>query len=189
MKPDRLNALTDGVVAIVLTIMVLELKIPEEPTLGAAFAVLPMLAAYLLAFIYVAIYWNNHHHMMQSAHKVTGAVLWSNHALLFWLTLFPLMIRWIDEVGIEPWPVAAFGLVLVGASVSYQQLERALIAAEGEESGVKRAVGRGFKEWASFILYLIAVAMAFVSPMASVAIYVAVAAMWLIPDRRFEARV
>ena len=132
MSPGRLNALTDGVVAIVLTIMVLELKLPEEPTLAAVLTVLPLLAAYLLAFIYVAIYWNNHHHMMQSAHKVTGAVLWSNHALLFWLTLFPLMIRWIDEVGIRPWPVAAFGLVLVGASVSYQQLERALIAAEGE---------------------------------------------------------
>ena len=123
--------------------------------------------------------------MMQSAHKVTGAVLWSNHALLFWLTLFPLMIRWIDEVGMRPWPVAAFGLVLVGASLAYFVLERALIAAEGEQSGVKKAVGRGIKEWASFGLYLVAVAMAFVSPMLSVAIYVAVAAMWLIPDRRF----
>jgi uncharacterized membrane protein len=185
MSPGRLNALTDGVVAIVLTIMVLELRLPEEPTLGAALTVLPLLAAYLLAFIYVAIYWNNHHHMMQSAQKVTGRVLWSNHALLFWLTLFPLMIRWIDEVGIRPWPVAAFGLVLVGAAVSYYQLERALIAAEGEQSRVKKAVGRGIKEWASFVLSVAAVGMAFVSPMLSVAIYVAVAAMWLIPDRRF----
>jgi len=97
MSPGRLNALTDGVVAIVLTIMVLEVRIPAEPTLKAVLDVLPFLAAYLLAFIYVAIYWNNHHHMMQSAHRVTGAVLWANHALLFWLTLFPLMIRWIDE--------------------------------------------------------------------------------------------
>jgi uncharacterized membrane protein len=112
-------------------------------------------------------------------------VLWSNHALLFWLTLFPLMIRWIDEVGIRPWPVAAFGLVLVGAAVSYQQLERALIAADGEQSDVKKAIGRGVKEWASFTLYLVAIATAFVSPMLSVAIYIAVAAMWLIPDRRF----
>ena len=185
MSPGRLNALTDGVVAIVLTIMVLELRLPEEPTFRAVLTVLPLLAAYLLAFIYVAIYWNNHHHMMQSAHKVTGVVLWSNHALLFWLTLFPLMIRWIDEVGIRPWPVAAFGLVLVGAAVSYQQLERALIAAEGEQSDVKKAIGRGVKEWASFTLYLVAIATAFVSPMLSVAIYIAVAAMWLIPDRRF----
>ena len=185
MTPSRLNGLTDGVVAIVLTIMVLELKLPEEPTLAAVLTVLPLLAAYLLAFIYVAIYWNNHHHMMQSAHKVTGGVLWSNHALLFWLTLFPLMIRWIVEVGIQPWPVAAFGLVLVGASISYLLLERALIAAEGDTSGVKRAVGRGAKEWVSFAGYAIAVALAFVSPILSVAIYVAVAFLWLVPDRRF----
>src|SRR3954468_7958938 len=119
MSPARLNALTDGVVAIVLTIMVLELKIPAEPTLRAVVAVLPLLAAYLLAFVNVAIYWNNHHHMMQSARKVTGGVLWANHALLFWLTLFPLLIPWIDDVGIVPLPVASFGLVLVGASTSY----------------------------------------------------------------------
>ena len=113
MSPGRLNALTDGVVAIVLTIMVLELKFPAEPTVGAVLAVLPLLAAYLLAFVNVAIYWNNHHHMMQSTHKVTGAVLWANHALLFWLTLFPLMIRWIDEAGITSLPVASFGIVLL----------------------------------------------------------------------------
>lgn len=185
MTPSRLNALTDGVVAIVLTIMVLELKFPEEPTLASVLAVLPLLAAYLLAFIYVAIYWNNHHHMMETAHKVTGSVLWANHSLLFWLTLFPLMIRWIDEAGITSWPVASFGLVLVGASISYLVLERALIAAEGEASGVKRAVGRGAKEWVSFAGYVLAVALAFVSPPLSVAIYVAVAFLWLVPDRRF----
>jgi uncharacterized membrane protein len=170
MKPDRLNALTDGVVAIVLTIMVLEVKIPAEPTLSAVLDALPLLAAYLLAFVNVAIYWNNHHHMMQSAKQVTGGVLWANHALLFWLTLFPLMIRWIDEAGITPWPVASFGLVLVGAASCYQILERALIRAEGDESEVKRAVGAGAKELISF------------------ALYVAVAIMWLIPDRRFEQR-
>src|SRR4029453_4957980 len=117
MKPDRLDALTDGVVAIVLTIMVLELKFPEEPSLAALLKGLPLLAAYLLAFIYVAIYWNNHHHMMQSARKITGSVLWANHALLFCLPLFPLMIRGIDEAGPTAWPVASFGLVLVGASI------------------------------------------------------------------------
>ena len=188
MKPDRLNALTDGVVAIVLTIMVLELKFPAEPTLGAVLGVLPLLAAYLLAFVNVAIYWNNHHHMMQSARRVTGAVLWANHALLFWLTLFPLMIRWIDEAGITPLPVASFGLVLVGAAICYQVLERALIRAEGDGSEVKRAVGAGAKEWISFLLYLSAVPAAFVSPYISIAIYVAVSIVWLIPDRRFEAR-
>jgi uncharacterized membrane protein len=185
MSPSRLNALTDGLVAIVLTIMVLELKFPAEPTLRAVIAVLPLLAAYLLAFVNVAIYWNNHHHMMQSARKVTGAVLWANHALLFWLTLFPLMIRWIDEAGITPWPVASFGFVLIGASVSYLVLERTLIRAEGEQSWVKRAVGGGFKEWISLALYVAAVPAAFVSPFISIAIYVAVSIAWLVPDRRF----
>ena len=185
MRPERLNALTDGVVAIVLTIMVLELKFPEEPTFGAVMAVLPLLAAYLLAFIYVAIYWNNHHHLMQAANKVTGAVLWANHSLLFWLTLFPLMIRWIDEAGPTSWPVASFGLVLVGASISYVLLERALIAAEAGGSQVKKALGRGIKEWVSFGGYVAGLPLAFVSPIISIAIYVAVAFLWLIPDRRF----
>lgn len=185
MTPARLNALTDGVVAIVLTIMVLELKFPEDATLGAVLAVLPLLAAYLLAFVYVAIYWNNHHHMMQTAHRVTGAVLWANHSLLFWLTLFPLMIRWIDEAGPTAWPVASFGIVLVGASISYVLLERGLVAAEGDSSGVRKAVGRGGKEWVSFGGYLAALPLAFVSPYIAIGIYVAVALMWLIPDRRF----
>jgi uncharacterized membrane protein len=186
MSPTRLNALTDGVVAIVMTIMVLELKFPAEPNLGAVMAVLPLLAAYLLAFVNVAIYWNNHHHMMQSAHKVTGGVLWANHALLFWLTLFPLMIRWIDEAGITPLPLASFGIVLICASGAYFVLERTLIRAEGEESPVKRAVGGGFKEWISFALYVTAVPAAFVSPFISIAIYVGVSIVWLVPDRRFE---
>jgi len=185
MAPTRLNALTDGVVAIVLTIMVLELKFPAEPTLNAVLAVLPLLAAYLLAFVNVAIYWNNHHHMVQSARKVTGGVLWANHALLFWLTLFPLMIRWIDEAGITPLPVASFGIVLIGASVSYLVLERTLIRAEGEESRVKRAVGAGGKEWISFAFYVASVPAAFVSPYISVAIYVGISILWVVPDRRF----
>ena len=188
MSPGRLNALTDGVVAIVLTIMVLEVRIPAEPTLEAVLDVLPFLAAYLLAFIYVAIYWNNHHHMMQSAKVVTGTVLWANHALLFWLTLFPLMIRWIDEAGVTAWPTASFGLVLVGASICYMLLERALVAAEGDSSAVRTAVGRGVKEWASFAGYVAAVPLAFVSPLIAIAIYVALGLLWLVPDRRFERR-
>jgi len=186
MSPGRVNALTDGVVAIVMTIMVLELKFPAEPDLAAVMSVLPLLAAYLLAFVNVAIYWNNHHHMMQSAHKVTGGVLWANHALLFWLTLFPVTIRWIDDAGITPWPIASFGVVLVGAALSYQQLEKALIRAEGEGSVVKRAVGGGGKEWLSFTLYLASVPAAFVSPYISIAFYVIVSIIWVIPDRRFE---
>ena len=186
MSPARLNALTDGVVAIVLTIMVLELRFPAEPSLHAVAAVLPLLAAYLLAFVNVAIYWNNHHHMMQSAHRVTGGVLWANHALLFFLTLFPLVIRWIDDAGITPWPVASFGVVLVCAAISYDQLERALMRAEGEASGMKKALGTRAKEMISTILYLAAIPSAFVSPYISIAIYVGVAIVWIVPDRRFE---
>jgi len=188
MTPTRLNALTDGVVAIVLTIMVLELKIPAEPTPRAVLAVLPLLAAYLLAFVNVAIYWNNHHHMLQSARRVTGGVLWANHALLFFLTLFPLMIRWIDDAGITPLPVASFGLVLIGGAISYLILEQMLIRAEGDDSRVKRAVGGGAKEWISFAFYTAAVPAAFISPYISVAIYVGVSIVWFIPDRRFVPR-
>jgi uncharacterized membrane protein len=186
MTPTRLNALTDGVVAIVLTIMVLELKFPAQPTLHAALAVLPLLAAYLLSFVNVAIYWNNHHHLMSSARTITGGVLWANHALLFWLTLVPLVIRWIDDAGITPWPVASFGFVLICAAVCYQLLERALIRAEGDSSGVKKALGAGAKEWISTIFYVAAIPCAFVSPFISIAFYVAVSILWLIPDRRFE---
>ena len=186
MSPARLNALTDGVVAIVMTIMVLELKFPAEPTLAAVMAILPLLAAYLLAFVNVAIFWNNHHHMMQSAHKVTGGVLWANHALLFCLTLFPLMIRWIDDAGVTPWPVASFGVVLVASAIAYQQLEKALIRSEGDGSVIKRAVGGGSKEWISFALYLASVPAAFISPYISVACFVIVSIIWVIPDRRFE---
>jgi uncharacterized membrane protein len=185
LRPERLNALTDGVVAIVLTIMVLELKFPAEPTLHAALEVLPLLAAYLIAFVNVAIYWNNHHHMMQGARKVTGGVLWANHALLFWLTLIPLVIRWIDDAGITPWPVASFGVVLVLCAISYTLLEQALIRAEGDGSAVRKALGGGFKERISLVLYIAAIPSAFVSPYISVACYVAVGVLWIIPDRRF----
>lgn len=186
MRPERLNALTDGVVAIVLTIMVLELKFPAENTFHAVMAVMPLLAAYLLAFVNVALYWNNHHHMMQSAKRVTGGVLWANHALLFWLTLFPLMIRWIDEAGVTAWPVACFGLVLVGAALSYRILERALVAADGEESQVRKAVGAATKEWLSLAFYVSGIIAAFISPYVSIALYVVVAINWIVPDRRFE---
>ena len=185
MRPERLNALTDGVVAIVLTIMVLELKFPAEPTLHAVLEVLPLLAAYLLAFVNVAIFWNNHHHMMQRAHHVTGAVLWANHALLFCLTLFPLMIRWIDEAGVTSWPVASFGMVLVCSAIAYLLLERALIAAEGDGSVLQKALSHGAKEWISGASYVLSVPLAFISPYLSVAIYVAISILWIVPDRRF----
>ncbi|GAA4753258.1 TMEM175 family protein [Sphingomonas daechungensis] len=185
MTPGRLNALTDGVVAIVLTIMVLELKFPEEPTFGAVLEVLPLLAAYLLAFIYVALYWNNHHHMLQSARRVTGGVLWANHSLLFCLTLFPLMIRWIDEAGVTPWPVASFGVVLAAAALTYRILQHALAAADGEGSKVSEVYRHPLKEYSSLGFYVAAILLAFVAPYLSVALYVIVAIIWIVPDRRF----
>ena len=189
MKPDRLNAFTDGVIAIVITIMVLEMHVPEGSGIAALRPELPIFAAYALSFIYVGIYWNNHHHMMQSARRVDGRVLWSNLFLLFWISLFPFVIRWVDERGVTSFPVAAFGVVLFMAAIAYFVLERALIAAEGEDSAIARAVGSSLKEWLSLVCYASGVAAAFLlSPYISVALYVAVAVMWLIPDRRFERR-
>jgi uncharacterized membrane protein len=186
MKPERLAAFTDGVIAIIITIMVLELPTPHGTDLAAVMPVLPLLFAYLLAFINVGIYWSNHHHMLQAATKVNGAVLWANNALLFFLSLVPFLIRWMGEEGIYPLPVAAYGVVLILAAIGYFILERALIAAEGETSAIKAAVGSRQKEWFSIIGYGLGAALAFVSPYIAVAIYMLVTARWLIPDRRFE---
>ena len=186
MKTERLNAFTDGVLAIVITIMVLELPTPRGSEFASLRPVLPLLGAYLLSFVNVGIFWSNHHHMLQAAGKVDGRVLWANNALLFSLSLIPFVIRWIGEDGIHALPVAAYGAVLIMAAASYLLLERALIAVEGGESKVKAAVGSKHKEWISCIGYLSALPLAFVSPYISVAIYVAVSAMWLVPDRRFE---
>lgn len=186
MTPTRLNALTDGVVAIVLTIMVLDLKMPADATFRAVLAVLPLLAAYVLAFVNVAIYWNNHHHMMQSASRISGSVLWANCTLLFWLTLIPLVIRWVDQSGITTWPVACSALVLTLCTISYLWLERALIRAEGSMSRVRHALGSRKKEWTSLTLLVLAIPGSFVSPYLAVVILVIVSIGWLIPDRRFE---
>jgi uncharacterized membrane protein len=187
MKPDRLCAFTDGVIAIIITIMVLELPTPHGTGWASLEPDAPLFGAYVLSFINVGIYWNNHHHMLQSARRVDGRVLWANLFLLFWLSLFPFVIRWIGEAGVTALPVAAFGVALLLAGFAYQLLEVALIRAEGEQSKVAQAVGAKFKEWISIALYLTAVVVAFlVSPWISVAIYFAVSVMWLIPDRRFE---
>jgi uncharacterized membrane protein len=186
MKTERLTAFTDGVIAIIITIMVLELPTPHGIDLASVKPVLPMLAAYLLAFINVGIYWSNHHHMLQAAKRVDGRVLWANNSLLFVLSLIPFLIRWIGEVGVHPLPVAAYGLVLILAAIGYFLLEQALIVAEGEGSEVKAAVGAKHKEWISIFGYAAAIGLAFVSPYIAVAIYAAVTGMWLVPDRRFE---
>ena len=186
MKTDRLNAFTDGVIAIAITIMVLEIRLPEEASWAGFRTMVPILAIYALSFVNVGIFWTNHHHMMQAAKAVDGRVLWANLLLLFWLSLVPFEIRWMGEAGIVAWPVAAYGGVLVMSAVAYLLLERALIAAEGEDSKLVAATGNRFKEWVSFAGYAVGFAGAFWSPWLSVAIYIAVAALWLIPDRRFE---
>jgi len=187
--PERVNAFTDGVIAIIITIMVLELHVPDGTGLEALRSELPTLGAYVLSFIYVGIYWNNHHHLMQSVKRIDGRVLWANLGLLFWLSLFPFMIRWVGEHGVTPVQTAIFGLVLFMAGAFFFILEQALIWAEGEISSVAGAVGGRGKEWLSVAIYALGVAISlFVSPWLAVVLYIAVAILWLVPDRRFERR-
>jgi uncharacterized membrane protein len=189
VKPDRLCAFTDGVFAIIITIMVLELHVPDGNAVAALRPELPLFGAYVFSFIYVGIYWNNHHHMLQSVKRIDGSVLWANLFLLFWLSLFPFLIRWIGERGLTSVPAAAFGVVLFMAGLAYSLLERELIKAEGQDSAIAKAVGARFKEWTSVLFYALGVVAAFlVSPYLSIALYGAVAVIWLIPDRRFERR-
>ena len=186
MKPDRLNALTDGVVAIAITIIVLELPLPPEPTFAGLRAVSPMLLAYLLSFINIGIFWNNHHHMLSTADHVDGRVLWANLALLFFLSLMPFVIRWMGEAGFSALPTAAYGVVLVGAGLSYQLLEAAIIRLHGRDGSLARAVGGDLKAKLSAVGYLAGIGLAFVDPRISLAIYVLIAIAWLVPDPRIE---
>jgi len=188
MKAQRLEAFTDGVLAIVITIMVLELRVPESAEPAALLATAPLLFAYLLSFINIGIFWANHHHMFQAARQVSGAVLWANLSLLFWLSLVPFVIRWIDERGVASGPVAAYGFTLMMAAISYMLIERAIIAGEGAESRLAAAVGNDRKGLISLLLYVIGMGVAFVLPLMAVAIYVFVSAIWLVPDRRIERK-
>ena len=186
MKPDRLSAFTDGVIAIIITIMVLELPLPHGNTLAALEPELPLFGAYALSFVNVGIFWVNHHHMFHLAKRVDGRVLLANLFLLFWLSLIPFVIRWIGEAHISPMPVAAYGAILVMASLGYLLIERALIAAEPGKSALAEALGSKKKEIVSFLLYLVSVPLAFVSVWVAVAIYVFNALIWFMPDRRVE---
>lgn len=189
MKTERLLAFTDGVIAIVITIMVLELPVPHGTDVSALKPVLPLFGAYVLSFVNVGIFWSNHHHMMQAVGHVDGRVLWANNFLLFWISLIPFVIRWIgEEEAMTSLPTAAYGVVLIGAALAYRLLERALIAVEGAESKVREAVGMAAKEWLSLAGYAAGVVMAFISPWTAIAFYVSVSIMWLVPDRRFEQR-
>jgi uncharacterized membrane protein len=187
MNTARLEAFTDGVIAIIITIMVLEIHVPKGHDLAALKEEVPLLLAYVLSYVNVGIFWNNHHHMLHVTERVDGRVLWANLALLFWLSLVPFVIRWIDEAGLTTAPVAAYGVVLTGASVGYLILERMIIAVNGPDSRLAAAVGKDMKGKLSMALYVLAIPIAFLEPWISIALYVAVALMWLIPDRRIEA--
>lgn len=186
MRSERLNAFTDGVLAIIITIMVLELPTPHGHDLADLAPNLPLFAAYALSFVNVGIFWNNHHHMMTLAKKIDGRVMWANLVLLFWLSLVPFVIRWMGEEGVSPGPAAAYGIVLVGASLTYAALELAIHRADGANSALHQVVGAGAKEFGSLGLYALGVVLAFWYPLASVACYVLVAAIWFLPDRRVE---
>jgi len=186
MNKTRLEAFSDGVVAILITIMVLELKTPHSVELAALAPLWPVFVSYVMSFVYLGIYWNNHHHMLHATERVNGAVLWANLHLLFWLSLVPFVTGWMGENHFEKVPVFAYGAVLLGAAVAYTILVRALLAIHGGDSAFAKALGSDFKGWISLGFYCIALLLAFVLPLASCALYVLVAAIWLIPDRRFE---
>ena len=186
MPTGRLEAFSDGVIAIIITIMVLEMKVPHGDRLDDLLPVLPVFLSYVLSFVYVGIYWNNHHHMLHATTTVTGAILWANLHLLFWLSLFPFATGWMGENNFTAVPTALYGLVLLMAAIAYYLLERAIIHAQGQDSILKKAVGRDWKGKLSPVLYIVAIASTPLSPWIAEAIFVAAALIWLIPDRRIE---
>jgi uncharacterized membrane protein len=186
MGKSRLEAFSDGVIAIIITIMVLQLEAPHEPTLEALRPLLPKFLNYALSFVYVGIYWNNHHHMLQATQKVSGAILWANLHLLFWLSLIPFTTAWMGENHYAPLPTALYGVVLLLAAIAYWILQKLIIASQGPDSILERAVGRNWKGKASTFFSIVAIAAAPWSIRISQVLYVCVALMWLIPDRRIE---
>ena len=186
MQKNRLEAFSDGVIAIIITIMVLEMKVPHDTSLAALKPVVPIFLTYVLSFIYVAIYWNNHHHLLHSVKHVSGGILWANLHLLFWLSLFPFTTGWMGENHVAPTPTATYGCVLLMAALAYYVLQSAMVAREGRNSLLATAIGRDGKGKLSMLFYLAAIPLAFVSAWIAIAIYSLVALMWLIPDRRLE---
>ena len=186
MGKDRLAAFSDGVIAIIITIMVLELKLPDDAGLGALVAVAPSFLAYVLSFIYLAIYWNNHHHMVHTVTRVDGLILWANSHLLFWLSLIPAATGWFGRNFLAPVPTAVYGVALLMPAIAYVLLQRAIIHRQGAHSVLAKAVGSDLKGKISPLLYISGIALAFYQPWLSIALYVAVAIIWLVPDRRIE---
>lgn len=186
MSKNRMEAFSDGVLAIIITIMVLEMKVPHGQDLATLQPLLPILLSYVLSFVYIAIYWNNHHHLLHATRRIGGGTLWANLHLLFWLSLFPFVTGWMGENHFAPLPSALYGAVLLMAAMAYWILVRTIIAGEGSDSIVARAIGRDTKGAVSALLYAVAVPLAFVSQWLSTSLYVIVALMWLVPDRRIE---
>lgn len=186
MKKGRIEAFSDGVIAIIITIMVLELKVPHESTFEALFKLWPVFISYVLSFIYVGIYWNNHHHMFMVVNKVNGTVLWANLHLLFWLSIVPFTTAWMGENHFAPLPVALYGFVLLMCGIAYTILTTTLIKHHGHESVLSKAVGSDVKGKLSVALYVISIPCAFLTVWISAVIYFAVALMWLVPDKRIE---
>jgi uncharacterized membrane protein len=186
MSKGRMEAFSDGVLAIIITIMVLELAVPHEPDPGALLPLLPKFVSYALSFVFLGIYWSNHHHLLQAVKHVDGRALWANLHLLFWLSLIPFVTAWMGENHFAAWPVALYGFILVLAAIAYFILTRALIVLHGRESVLATAVGRDFKGKVSVVIYLVAIPLAFVNSWLAGGLYVLVAALWLVPDRRIE---
>lgn len=186
MGKTRLEAFSGGVLAIIITIMVLELKVPHGDTLDALAPLIPVFLSYVLSFIYVGIYWNNHHHMLHTATNVTGSVLWANLHLLFWLSLFPFATGWMGENHFAPLPTAIYGVVLLAAAIAYWILQQAIIATQGDSSVLRHAVGNDWKGKLSPVLYVLAILLTFVASWAAQLVFVFVALLWLVPDRRIE---
>jgi uncharacterized membrane protein len=186
MNKNRLEAFSDGVVAIIITIMVLELRVPHGDDLATLKPLLPALMSYVLSFVYVGIYWNNHHHLIHAAKGINGIVLWANLHWLFWLSLFPAVTGWMGENYAAPTPTATYGFVLLMAAISYWLLVRAIIAREGQDSVLARAIGKDFKGNVSVVIYVVAIPAAFLSEWIAQALYVLTAVLWLVPDRRIE---
>jgi len=189
MSTGRLEAFSDGVVAIIITIMVLELRAPHGADLAALQPLIPAFLTYLMSFVFLGIYWNNHHHMLHMADRINGAILWANLHLLFWLSLVPFVTGWMGENHFVALPTAAYGVVLLMAALAYTILQAAIVAEQGSGSKLKKAVGRDLKGRMSLGLYAAAIPLAFTRAWVSIAIYVVVALVWLIPDRRIESNV
>ncbi|HVT39135.1 MAG TPA: TMEM175 family protein [Gemmatimonadaceae bacterium] len=188
MTTGRLEAFSDGVIAILITIMVLELKVPHGTDLDALRPLVSVFLTYVLSFIFLGIYWSNHHHLLHATHRINGKILWANLHLLFWLSLTPFVTGWAGENYLAPLPTAVYGGVLLLSAVAYWILSHAIIQAQGPGSGIALAVGDDFKGKISIVLYLVAIPLAFVRQWMAVAIYLFVALMWLVPDRRIETR-